>query len=67
MRYGRTLDLVGDRFGPYHKYLVEEVVLHGWDVSLDAKKMTSLKEALDWISERRLAGGRNPLRRLKGE
>lgn len=67
MRYGRTLDLVSKRFGPYHKYLVEEVVLHDWDVSDDAKKMGVLKEGLDWISERRLAGGRNPLRRLKGE
>lgn len=67
MRYGRTLDLVEKRLGPYHKYLIEEVVLHGWDVSLDAKKMTALKQALDWISDRRLAGGRNPLRKLKGE
>lgn len=67
MRYGRTLDLIGRRYGPYHKYLVEEVVLHDWDVSDDAKKMGVLKEGLGWISERRLAGGRNPLRRLKGE
>jgi len=65
MRYGRTLDLISKRFGPYHKYLVEEVVLHGWDVSLDAKKMGTLKEGLDWISDRRLAGGRNPLKRLR--
>ena len=67
MRYGRTLDVIEKRYGPYHKYLVEEVVLHNWDVSGDAKKMGVLKEGLDWLSNRRLSGGRNPLRKLKGE
>ena len=27
MRFGRTLKLVSDRFGEYHKYLVQEVVI----------------------------------------
>ena len=67
MRYGRTLDLVAKRYGEYHRYLIEEVVLHNWDVSGDPKKMSALKQGLDWLSERRLAGGRNPLRRLRGE
>jgi hypothetical protein len=67
MRYGRTLDVIEKRYGPYCKYLVEEVVLHNWDVSGDAKKMGVLKEGLDWLSNRRLSGGRNPLRTLRGE
>ena len=65
MRFGRTLKLVSDRFGEYHKYLVQEVVIHEWDVSADPKKLKALKEALSWIADRRMAGGRNPVRYLK--
>ena len=65
MRFGRTLKLVSDRFGEYHKYLVQEVVIHEWDVSADSKKLKALKEGLSWIAERRMAGGRNPVRHLR--
>lgn len=67
MRFGRTMKLIAKRFGPYHKYLVEEVVVHGWDISRDPKKLKALKEGLAWVSERRMAGGRNPVRHLRGK
>jgi|TARA_R100000479_G_scaffold142479_1_gene78172 hypothetical protein len=65
MRYGRTLDLVRKRYGAYAKYLVEEVVIHGWDVSANKDRLVTLKQSLKWIAERRMAGGRNPVRHLK--
>jgi hypothetical protein len=67
MRFGRTMKLISDRYGPYHKYLVEEVIIHGWDVSQDPKKLKALKEGLSWVAERRMAGGRNPVRHLRGK
>ena len=57
MRFGRTLKLVSDRFGEYHKYLVQEVVIHEWDVSADSKKLKALKEGLSWIAERMAEAG----------
>tara|TARA_R100001509_G_scaffold65313_1_gene36053 strand:+ start:1685 stop:2101 length:417 start_codon:yes stop_codon:yes gene_type:complete len=65
MRYGRTLDLVGRRFGPYAKYLVEEVVIHGWDISDNSDRLKGLKKSLAWISERRMMGGKNPMRHMR--
>lgn len=65
MRYGRTLALVERRFGAYHKYVVEEVVIHDWDISGDDNKLKILKEGLDWIADRRMAGGRNPMRHIR--
>lgn len=65
MRYSRTIGLVKKRFGHYAAYLVEEVVLHGWDVSSSPEKLKVLKEGLDWIADRRMAGGRNPVRHLR--
>jgi hypothetical protein len=66
MRYGKTLSLVGKRYGDFAKYLVEEVVIHGWDVSPHKERLVTLKKGLGWISERRMAGGKNPVRHLKG-
>ena len=65
MKYGRTLDLVGRRFGPYAKYLVEEVVIHGWDISDNSNRLKGLKKSLAWISERRMMGGKNPMRHMQ--
>jgi hypothetical protein len=65
MRYGRTLNLVGKRYGDFAKYLVEEVVIHGWDVSKSKDRLVTLKKGLEWIAERRMAGGRNPTRHLR--
>jgi len=59
MRYGKTLSLVGKRYGEFAKYLVEEVVVHGWDVSPHNDKLVTLKNSLQWISERKLGGGGN--------
>lgn len=67
MRYSRTIRLVTRRFGHYAKYIVEEVVLHGWDVSESPDKLKTLKQGLDWIADRRMAGGRNPVRHLRGK
>lgn len=67
MRYSRTIKLVTRRFGHYAKYIVEEVVLHGLDVSESPDKLKVLKQGLDWIADRRMAGGRNPVRHLHGK
>lgn len=67
MRYSRTIGLVTKRFGHYASYLVEEVVLHNWDVSDNPDKLKILKQGLDWIADRRMAGGRNPVRHIRGE
>lgn len=65
MRYGKTLNLVKNRYGPYAKYLVEEVVIHGWDISDNKDRLMTFKQSLEWIAERRMAGGRNPMRHIK--
>lgn len=67
MRFSRTMKLIGNRYGYYAKYLVEEVVLHGWDISSDPEKLKVLKKGLSWVAERRMAGGRNPVRHLRGK
>ena len=65
MRYGRTLTLVRKRYGQEHQRLVEDVVIDGLDVCRDKRLMVMLKEALGLISDRRMAGGRNPMRHLR--
>ena len=65
MRYGRTLALVRKRLSQEHQRLVEDVVIDGLDVSRDKRLLVMLKEALGLISDRRMAGGRNPMRHLK--
>tara|TARA_B100001094_G_C18194278_1_gene809528 strand:+ start:7677 stop:8153 length:477 start_codon:yes stop_codon:yes gene_type:complete len=65
MRYGRTLTLVRKRFGRSYQQLVEDVVINGLDVSRNKRLLTMLKKALVLISERRMAGGRNPMRHLR--
>ncbi|MBM54249.1 MAG: hypothetical protein CMB36_04375 [Euryarchaeota archaeon] len=65
MRYGKTLRLVGRRYGDYARYLVEEVVVHGWDISASKERLLTLKKGLGWIAERRMSGGKNPVRHLK--
>ena len=67
MRYSRTIGLISKRFGPYAKYLVEEVVLHNWDVSDSPDKLKVLKKGLSWVADRRMAGGRNPVRHIHGK
>ena len=39
---------------------MEEVVIHGWDISDNADRLKGLKKSLAWISERRMMGGKNP-------
>ena len=65
MRYGRTMSLISRRFGDDNKKLVESVVLENKDVSQDLPLLSALKKSLDLVSQRRMAGGRNPLRHLK--
>jgi len=65
VRYGKTLNLVKNRYGAYAKYLVEEVVIHGWDISDNKNRLITFKQSLEWIAERRMAGGRNPIRHIK--
>ena len=63
-RFGKTLRLLTDKYGEYHKYIVQEAVLHNWDVSENDRRMGILKEGLSWISYRRMSGGKNPLRHI---
>ena len=63
--FGRTLVTVRKRYGDFHAYLVCEVVVHDWDVSKSTSRMGCLRESLDWISERRMGGGRDPVRLLR--
>ena len=65
MRYGRTMSLISRRFGDDNKKLVESVVLENKDVSQDLPLLSALKKSLDFVSQKRMAGGRNPLRHLK--
>lgn len=65
MRYSKTIGLVTKRFGHYASYIVEEVVLHNWDVSDSPDKLKTLRKGLDWIADRRMSGGRNPVRHLQ--
>ena len=67
MRYSRTIGLITKRFGDYAKYLAEEVVLHNWDVSDSPDKLKVLKKGLSWVADRRMAGGRNPVRHIRGK
>lgn len=67
MRYSRTIGLITKRFGDYAKYLVEEVVLHNWDVSDSPDKLKVLKKGLGWVADRRMAGGKNPVRHIRGK
>jgi hypothetical protein len=64
--FGRTLTLVKRRYGPVCAYLVQEVVCHDWDVSDSETRMEALRKGLQLISERRMMGGRNPARHLRG-
>jgi hypothetical protein len=62
---GRTMVMVKKRYGWYHAYILREVVVHDWDVSGNESRMECLKQALDWVAERKMGGGRDPLQRLR--
>ena len=64
-RFGRTLRLVKKTLGAYHKAILQEVVLNDWDISVNPDRLRVFKEALQVISERRMSGGKNPMRHLK--
>ena len=64
-RFGRTLRLVKKTLGAYHKAILQEVVLNDWDISVNPDRLRVLKESLQVISERRMSGGKNPMRHLK--
>lgn len=63
--FGRTIIIVKRRYGWFHAYLVQEVVCQNWDVSADEMKMKCLREALDWIADRRMALRYDPLAHLR--
>ena len=62
---GNTLDGVEARYGWFHRYLVLEVVIHEWDVSMHEMRMKVLGEALDHICDHRMGGTSEPWKRLK--
>jgi hypothetical protein len=64
VRYGKTMKIITQKLGEYVGHIVEEVVLHNWDVAGDANRMEALRNGLELIVERRMAGGRNPMRHL---
>jgi len=57
--------LVKKTLGAYHKAILQEVVLNDWDISVNPDRLRIFKEALQVISERRMSGGKNPMRHLK--
>lgn len=61
----RSIRAVYKRYGWFHSWLVVEVVVRDWDVSDSSMRMICLREALDWIAERRMGGVPDPLRMLK--
>ena len=63
--FGRTLKIVEKRYGHHHSYVVCEVVCFNWDVSESKTNLKALKQSLNWIAERRMKGGKNPMRHLK--
>jgi len=63
--FGRTLEMVERKYGRFHSLLIHRVVCDNWDVGADENLMKWLKQGLDWISNRRMGGGRNPMRRLR--
>lgn len=65
MKFGRTLALVRKTLGIHHHKILQSVVLEDRDISSDSSDLKMLKQALRLIADRRMAGGRNPLRHLK--
>ena len=65
--FGNTLKIVERRYGPMHAYVVEEVVCHGWDISEREEMVDVLKEGLQIIADRRMSGGKNPVRHLTSQ
>lgn len=63
MQFGRTLKLVRKALSEAHETVLVGVVVQGQGVR-DDQVLGVLKQALDLIVERRLSGGRNPLRHL---
>jgi hypothetical protein len=61
----RTVKTVEKRYGWFHAWLVVEVVIRDWDVSKFPMRMTCLKQALDWIVEKRMRGSSDPMKRLR--
>jgi hypothetical protein len=63
--YGKTLAVVRKRYGEFHAFVLNEVIVHGWDVSHNDFAMTCLKEALDWVADRRMGFRYDPVAGLK--
>lgn len=62
---GRTLVKVKRRFGWFHMYVLNEIVVHDWDASEDDFRMECFRESLDWIAERIMGRRPDPLRIFK--
>lgn len=63
--YGKTLAVVKKRHGEFHAYVLNEVIVHGWDVEKDDFLLTCLREALDWVAARRMGHRYDPIIGLK--
>jgi len=61
---GKTLKLVEKECSEFHAFIVQEVVCFNRDIRDDLDQMKVLREALDCISNRRMAGGMNPTRHI---
>jgi len=61
----RTVRGIEKRYGWFHSWLVVEVVVRDWDVSKTPLRMTCLRQALDWIVERRMGSPSDPVERLR--
>lgn len=60
---GRTMDSIRKRFGEFHAYVTQEVVIYDWDISKHKRRMKCLRQSLDLIDALKVRHG--PLRELK--
>ena len=61
--FGRTLNVIKDRYGEYHMTVTKRVVCHDWDVASNERRMKCLRESLNLISNFR-PNKKNPLEKL---
>jgi hypothetical protein len=52
--YRQSIRLIRRRYGELTAYVVQEVVVHGWDVSGKEGYFDMLKEGLQWIADQRM-------------
>lgn len=63
--YEGIVNRISKRFGDFHGYVVNEVLMHQWDCGKYPGCAKVLNEGLEWVADQRLDGGTDPLRSLR--